>query len=96
VVAVAGSRSRHGVAIRRRHRRRARQRGITLTITVARHLLSLVCTCLADDFEPVLGLLADIIAAPSIPESELAVRKGEVITAIRQDDDNTASARPKR
>jgi zinc protease len=65
-------------------------RGITLTITVARHLLSLVCTCLADDFEPVLGLLADIITAPSIPESELAVRKGEVITAIRQDDDNTS------
>jgi len=65
-------------------------RGITLTITVARHLMSLVCTCLADDFEPVLGLLADIVTAPSIPESELAVRKGEVITAIRQDDDNTS------
>src|SRR6185436_1325579 len=64
-------------------------RGITLTITVARHLLSLVCTCLADDFEPVLGLLADIIATPSIPESELTVRKGEVITSIRQDEENT-------
>jgi zinc protease len=65
-------------------------RGITLTITVTRHLLSLVCTCLADDFEPVLGLLADIVRSPSVPESELAVRKGEVVTAIRQDEDNTS------
>ena len=63
-------------------------RGITLTITVTRHLLSLVCTCLADDFEPVLELLADVIAAPSFPEPEIAVRKGEVVTAIRQDEDN--------
>ncbi len=63
-------------------------RGITLTITVTRHLLSLVCTCLAEDFEHVLGLLADVIMAPSFPEAEIAVRKGEVITAIRQDEDN--------
>ena len=34
-------------------------RGITLTITVTRHLFSLVCTCLADDFEPVLALLGE-------------------------------------
>ncbi len=64
-------------------------RGITLTITVTRHLLSLVCTCLTEDFEPVLELLADIVTAPSIPESELAERKGEVVTSIGQDEDNT-------
>src|SRR4030081_996284 len=40
-------------------------RGITLTIAVTRHLFSLVCTCLADDFEPVLALLGDILIAPS-------------------------------
>ena len=28
--------------------------------------------------------------SPSLPESEIATRKGEVITAIRQDDDNPA------
>ena len=65
-------------------------RGITLTIAVTRHLFSLVCTCLADDFEPVLALLGDILIAPSVPEDELMIRKGEVITAIRQDDDNPA------
>ena len=63
-------------------------RGITLTTSVTRHLFSLVCTCLSDDFEPVLALLGDILMAPSLPDAELATRKGQVITAIRQDEDN--------
>ena len=65
-------------------------RGITLTIAVTRHLFTLVCTCLAEDFEPVLALLGDIVMSPSLPEAEIATRKGEVITAIRQDEDNPA------
>jgi zinc protease len=65
-------------------------RGITLSILVTRHLFTLVCTCLADDFEPVLALLGDIVMSPSLPEDEIATRKGEVITSIRQDDDNPA------
>jgi zinc protease len=65
-------------------------RGITLTITVTRHLFTLLCTCLSDDFEAVLALLADILMSPSIPDEELTKRKGEVITAIRQDEDNPA------
>jgi zinc protease len=63
-------------------------RGITLTITVTRHLLSLTCTCLSEDFEPVFSLLGEILMEPSMPEGELATRKGEVITAIRQDEDH--------
>lgn len=63
-------------------------RGITLTINVTRHLFSLVCTCLSEDFESVLALLGEILMAPSLPDAELATRKGEVITAIRQDEDN--------
>jgi zinc protease len=65
-------------------------RGITLTVSVTRHILSLGCTCLAEDFAPVLGLLADVVTSPSFPESELATRKAEVATAIRQDEDNPA------
>jgi zinc protease len=65
-------------------------RGITLNIAVTRHLFSLVCTCLAEDFAPVLALLGDILMAPSLPDAEIATRKGEVITAIRQDEDNPA------
>jgi len=66
------------------------QGGISLTINVTRHLFALVCTCLAEDFERVLSLLGDILMAPSLPEGEVPTRKGEVITAIRQDDDNPA------
>ena len=36
-------------------------RGITLSIGVTRHVFSLVCTCLAEDFEAVFGLLGDIV-----------------------------------
>ena len=65
-------------------------RGITVAVPVTRHLFSLVCTCLADDFEPVLDLLGEMVTAPTIPPPELVTRKGEVITAIRQDEDNPA------
>ena len=63
-------------------------RGITVTITVTRHLFSVVCTCLAEDFEPVLALLGEVLRKPSLPDREIETRKGEAITAIRQDKDN--------
>ena len=65
-------------------------RGISLNFAVTRHILSLVCTCLAEDFEPVFSLAAEMLMHPSLPEDEIATRKGEVVTAIRQDDDNPA------
>ena len=65
-------------------------RGITLAVTVTRHLTSLTCTCLAEDFDPVFALLGEMLMAPSFPEREIATRKGEVITAIRQDEDSPA------
>jgi zinc protease len=65
-------------------------RGVTLTVAVTRHVFSLVCTCLAEDFEPVFTLLGDVLMHPSLPEHEIVTRKGEVITSIRQDDDNPA------
>ncbi len=65
-------------------------RGIALTVAVARHGLSIVCTCLTADFEAVVALLADILMSPSFPEAEIATRRAEVVTAIRQDEDNPA------
>ena len=65
-------------------------RGVSLTITVTRHLFSLVCTCLAEDFEPLLALVGDLLTSPSVPNDELAIRKGEVVTGLRQDEDNPA------
>lgn len=63
-------------------------RGISLSIGVNRHQLSIVCTCLSADFEMVLGVLGEVIMEPAVPESELALRRGEVLTAIAQDDDS--------
>ena len=63
-------------------------RGISLSVTVTRHLFSLICTCLADDFADVMALLADLIQIPTLPDAELATRRGEVITNLRQDEDN--------
>jgi zinc protease len=66
-------------------------RGVSLTTSVNRHVLSLSCTCLSADFDLVLELLADIVMSPSFPESEIATRKGEMVTAIRQDEDSPAA-----
>jgi zinc protease len=63
-------------------------RGISLSVGVTRHILSVVCTCLVDDFEPVFGLVGEMLIEPSLPEEEVATRKIEVVTAIRQDEDN--------
>jgi zinc protease len=63
-------------------------RGISLGITVTRHLFSFICTCLADDFHDVMALLGEMVRVPSLPDTQLATRKGEVITMLRQDEDN--------
>jgi zinc protease len=51
----------------------------------------MVCSCLTEDFETVIGLLGEMLTAPSIPEEEVLRRKTEVVTAIRQDEDNPAA-----
>ncbi|HEY7790293.1 MAG TPA: pitrilysin family protein [Vicinamibacterales bacterium] len=63
-------------------------RGVSLSVNVTRHLLTISCTCLVDDFEAVLGLVGEIAMAPSFPPSEVETRRGEMVTAIRQDQDN--------
>jgi zinc protease len=65
-------------------------RGVSLAVTLTRQVLSLTCTCLVEDFEPVLARFADIIRNATFPASEVDSRRGEVITLIRQDEDNPA------
>ena len=65
-------------------------RGVSLVVLVTRHLLTLACTCLSDDFEPMLDLVGDICTHPTFPEREVDVRRGEIVTSIRQDEDNPA------
>jgi zinc protease len=63
-------------------------RGVSLNLFVSRHLLSLVFTCLAEDFAFLFELVADMVMNAAVPEAQLETRKTEVITAIRQDEDN--------
>jgi zinc protease len=62
-----------------------------LTASANRHALSLVCTCLVQDFDAVLRLLAEIVMHPTFPHGEVETRRGEIITLIRQDQDNPAT-----
>jgi zinc protease len=66
-------------------------RGVSLSVSVNRHALSLVCTCLVEDLVPILNLLADIVSRPTFPKNEVDTRRGEIVTLIRQDEDNPAA-----
>ena len=63
-------------------------RGVALKVATNRHVLSLSCTCLAEDFHDILGVVADVARNPVFPEDEIEKRRAETITAIRQDLDN--------
>jgi zinc protease len=64
-------------------------RGVALKATTNRHVLTLSCTCLVEDFQDVLAVVADVARNPSFPQEEIDKRRAETITAIRQDEDNT-------
>ena len=63
-------------------------RGVTLASLLSRHTLSLACTCLVEDLGDVLALIAEVAMRPSFPLLEVERRRGEVVTLIRQDEDN--------
>jgi zinc protease len=65
-------------------------RGVSLNVSVTRHSLTLTCNCLSEDFESMLELLGDIAMNAVFPPEEVETRRGEILTAIRQDEDNPA------
>lgn len=71
-------------------------RGVTLRAAVSRHLLTLSCDCLTGDFEAILQLLSAMVREASYPEAEVDIRRGEVRTAIRQDQDSPAAVAVER
>lgn len=66
-------------------------RGVSLTVGANRHVMNISCTCLAEDFEAMLELVGEVVMQPAFPASEVETRKGEVLNAIRQDEDNPAA-----
>jgi len=65
-------------------------RGASLSVVTGRHQMAISATCLADDFGAVLGLAADIARHPAFPDAEVITRRADLITSIRQDEDNPA------
>src|SRR5687768_5702964 len=66
------------------------RRGVSLSTMINRHVLALICTCLVEDLNDVLGLIADIVMHPVFPDEEVATKRGEVVTLIHQDEDSPA------
>jgi zinc protease len=66
-------------------------RGVSLNVTVNRHALQLVLTCLVEDLETILAVLADVVMHPTFPDADVQTKRGELITLIRQDEDNPAA-----
>ena len=63
-------------------------RGVALKISTNRHVLSLSCTCLSEDFHDILAVVTDVARNAIFPDEEIEKRRAETITAIRQDLDN--------
>ncbi len=66
-------------------------RGVSLNVSVNRHVISLICTCLVEDFDEVLALVGEIVMRPTFPATEVETRRGEIVTLLRQDEDNPAA-----
>jgi zinc protease len=66
-------------------------RGASLSVIAGRHQMALAATCLSDDFSAVLGLAADVARHPRFDDREIETRRDNLITSIRQEEDNPAS-----
>jgi zinc protease len=64
-------------------------RGVALRVSTNRHVTTLSCTCLSEDLDDVLAVVADVVRHPIFPQDEIDKRRAETVTAIRQDRDNT-------
>jgi zinc protease len=66
-------------------------RGASLSVVAGRHQIALAATCLAEDFAPVLALVADVARHPRFADGEIETRRDVLITSIRQEEDSPAS-----
>jgi zinc protease len=63
-------------------------RGVALKVSASRHAVALTVTSLAEDIRDVLATVADVIRHPTFPADQLERRRAELVTDVRQDDDN--------
>jgi len=65
-------------------------RGVSLRIATTRHTMTFSSTCLSEDFDELLDVVVDVARCATFPDAEVAKRRAEAVTAIRQDEDNPA------
>ena len=63
-------------------------RGAALSVVAGRHQLTISATCLAEDFEVIFAMVADIVQHPLFEAREVETRRAELLTAILQDEDD--------
>ncbi|MEO7136077.1 MAG: pitrilysin family protein [Vicinamibacterales bacterium] len=66
-------------------------RGASLSVAAGRHQMAVAATCLREDFQDVLSLAADIARHPRFADDEIATRRENLISLIRQSEDDPAS-----
>ena len=66
-------------------------RGASLSVMAGRHQLTVSATCLAEDFDAIFAMVADVIRRPMFDEQEVETRRAELLTAILQDEDDPAA-----
>src|SRR5215207_949664 len=66
-------------------------RGASLSVAAGRHQMAVAATCLIDDFDDVLSLAADVARHPRFADDEIATRRENLISSIRQSEDDPAS-----
>jgi zinc protease len=67
------------------------ERGVSLRVSSNRQALTVSCTCLTEDFDDVLAIVADIVRNPAFPPLEIEKRRSEALTILRQNEDNPAA-----
>jgi len=66
-------------------------RGASVEVASSRQSLTFTTTCLEDDFEPMLALVARMAQAPAFPDDQIELRRQETLTRIAQDAENTGA-----
>lgn len=67
------------------------RRGASVEVTSNRQCLTFTCTCLVDDFDDMVSLVASMARRPSFPADQIELRRHETLTRLVQDAENTGA-----
>jgi zinc protease len=66
-------------------------RGASLSVAAGRHQITVSATCLAEDFEAIFALMADVVQRPAFDARDVMTRRADLLTSILQDEDDPAA-----